>query len=58
MSSGRVLAGKGARHVYEVTPGQKEQITTLVGFNAAGEFLPPMILFSGQCLRDLGLGNF
>ena len=55
---GRVLAEKGARHVYQVVTNTKAQITVMVGFNAYGDYAPPMILFPGERLRDVGLSGF
>ena len=55
--SGRVLAEKNMKDVYSVHGSNKEQITTLCAISAAGETIPPMHIFPGQCfgynpLRD------
>ena len=34
---------------YQIVTGTKEHITVLPCFNAAGQFIPPFILFSGKC---------
>ena len=46
--SGRVLAMKGAKDVYQVTNNGKGQITTLCAISAAGSVLPPMHVFAGN----------
>lgn len=55
--SGKVLAPTGAKHVYEVT-SSKTQITVLATFNAVGDYLPPMIVYPGKRLRDVGQDGF
>ena len=55
---GRVLAPAGARHVYQVVTNNTTQITVMAGFNAYGEYTPPMILFPGERIRDVGLAGF
>ena len=45
--SGRVMAPKGAKSIYSVSSSSKEQITTLVCINAAGQSIPPMHVFPG-----------
>jgi hypothetical protein len=51
----RVIATRGARHVVSKAPGSKEQITVLGGCNAAGLFLPPMVILpSASNTLDLG----
>ena len=54
----RVLAPKGARNVYQVVTNNKVQITVMAAFNAFGEYVPPLILFPGERLRDVGLSGF
>ena len=58
VSSGRVLSPRGARHVYQVVSGSKQQITVLAGMNGAGDYVPPMILYPGQRLREVGMEGF
>jgi len=36
----------------------KTQITVMAGFNAYGEYTPPMTLFPGERIRDVGLAGF
>ncbi len=57
-SSGRVLAPKGSKHVYRISNPDKTQLTVMCGFNAMGEYPSPLIIFPGQRLRDLSLGDF
>ena len=47
--TGKVLAVRNARNVYCATGDSKEQITTLCAANAAGNVLPQMHIFSGEC---------
>lgn len=42
----KVLANKGDRTVYSKSGDEKECLTTLIGGNAAGSLVPPMIVFS------------
>ena len=58
VSSGKVLAPRGARHVYQVTPNDKTQITVMVCFNAYGDYQPPIIVYPGQRFRDVGISGF
>lgn len=58
VKSGRVIAPTGARHVYQVVTNTKTQITVMAALNAFGEYLPPMILFPGERLRNIGLSGF
>ena len=51
VKAGRVMAEKGARHVYQVVTNTKTQITVMVAFNAYGDYVPPMILFPGERQR-------
>ncbi|XP_053400574.1 uncharacterized protein LOC128557324 [Mercenaria mercenaria] len=37
---------------------KKLQITVMEGFNAFGQYVPPLILFPGERLRDVGLNGF
>ena len=46
--SGRVLAMRGSKDVYQVTENSKEQVTTLCAVNAAGTVVPPMHVFAGK----------
>ncbi|XP_053376472.1 uncharacterized protein LOC128547525 [Mercenaria mercenaria] len=56
--TGKVLASKGASHVYNVTTSNKQQITVMVCFNVFDDYLPPLIVYPGQCFRDTGLADF
>lgn len=44
----KTLQRKGAKHCYEVTAGNKAQITVLECGNAAGQMCPPAVLFPGK----------
>ena len=55
---GKVLAPRGARHVYHVKPNDKTQITVMVCFNPYGEYQPPIIVYPGQRFRDVGMNGF
>jgi hypothetical protein len=54
----KVLAPKGSKNIYQVVTNTKAQITVMATCNAVGEFVPPMILFPGERLRDVGLSGF
>jgi hypothetical protein len=54
----KVLASKGATNVYQVVSNTKLQITVMAACNAVGEFVPPMILFLGERLTNVGLSGF
>ncbi|CDQ85125.1 unnamed protein product [Oncorhynchus mykiss] len=41
----KVLVPRGAKHVYLQAPGTKEHIRVLACFNAAGEDVPPFIIY-------------
>lgn len=58
IKSGKVLAGVGSKHVYQVVTNNKTQITVMACFNALGDYLPPLIVYPGQRLRDVGLSSF
>lgn len=58
VKSGRVIERTGARHVYQVVTNTETQITVMVAFNAFGEYLPPMTLFLGERLWNVGLSRF
>ena len=49
--SGRVLAMRGAKDVYQVTGNCKEQVTTLCAISAEGGIIPPMHIFAGKHLK-------
>ena len=56
--SKRVLARTGQKQVYQRASGKHEQITVFACGNAAGEFMPPRLVFPGQRMRDIGVGGF
>lgn len=58
VKSTKVLAPTGSRHVYQVLPGDKTQITVLACFNAFGDYMSPLIIYPGQRFRDTVLSGF
>ena len=58
MKTGKVLAPAGSKNVYHVVNNTKIQISVMAGFNAFGEYVPPMILYPGERFRDVGLEGF
>ena len=44
----RIVAAKGTKKVRQCTSGTKTQITILACANAAGQTIPPMVVFSGK----------
>ena len=46
--TGKVVSPTGTKHVYQVTNSDRTQITVMCGFNAMGQYLPPMIYFLGR----------
>lgn len=57
-TTGRVIAPTGAKHVYQVVSNNKQQITVMACMNANGDFMPPLIIYPGQRLRDTGMEGF
>ena len=57
-TSNRVIVAKGTKQVYQKTSNTKEQITVYACGNVTGAFLPPKILFPGQRLRNIGMGDY
>ena len=43
---------KGAKHLSVVTPNVKAQITVLGCVNAAGNAMPPLVIFDWKILKD------
>jgi hypothetical protein len=47
-STGKVIAKKGMRNVQQITVGERGTLTTLLlCANAAGDFIPPFLIFKG-----------
>ena len=46
--SGKVLALRGQKNVYNFSASDKTQITVLCGMSATGHYIKPMIVFPGQ----------
>ncbi len=44
----RIVSAKGTRKVRQISSGNKTQITVLGCCNAAGQAIPPMVVFSGK----------
>ncbi|KAH3823997.1 hypothetical protein DPMN_125825 [Dreissena polymorpha] len=58
VNTGKVLAEKGVRYVYQVTSSNKQQITVMACFNACGDYVPPLIVYPDQRYCDTGIGEF
>ncbi|XP_053392934.1 uncharacterized protein LOC128555225 [Mercenaria mercenaria] len=58
LKTGKVLAERGARHVYHVSSSNKQQITVMVCFSAFGNYVPPLIVYPGERFRDTGIEAF
>lgn len=58
VDTGKVLAEKGVKHVYQVSSGTKQQLTVMACFNAIGNFVPPMIVYPEERFRDSGIHEF
>ncbi len=53
------LARRGAKQVYQVQCGTKQQITVEMCFNAAGEMMPPFFVFPGQRMStNINISDF
>ena len=50
--TGKVLAPIGSKSVNKVCSGNKQQITTLACYNAAGDVVPPFHIFPGECFKE------
>ena len=44
----KIIAGKGTKKVRQCISGTKTQITILACANAAGQTIPPMVVFAGK----------
>ncbi|XP_066526699.1 uncharacterized protein [Hoplias malabaricus] len=42
----KVLSPRGAKHIYQQAPGTQDHVSVLACFNAAGEDIPPFIIFA------------
>ncbi|XP_060583014.1 uncharacterized protein LOC132739337 [Ruditapes philippinarum] len=58
VTSKKVLAPQGSRHVYQVLSSDKTQITVMACLNASGDYMPPLIVYPGQRFRDDALSGF
>ena len=57
--TGKVSAAKGAKHPYQVTSGNRAQLTVLVCTSAAGYAIPLMVTFDRRALKpELTIGEF
>ena len=52
LKSGRVLAMRGAKDVYQVTNNGKEQITTLCAVSVGGTIIPLTHVFAGKRFKS------
>ena len=58
LTSNKVLAESGSKHVYQISNTAKTQITVMACFNARGDYPNPMIVFQGKRLRDVGQAGY
>ena len=52
------MVPSGCKNVYQATTPGHTQVTVLACYNAAGEYLPPYIIFKGQRLTNVGVSDF
>ncbi|XP_064641188.1 uncharacterized protein LOC135496014 [Lineus longissimus] len=50
--TGKILAAKGVRSVYSFGNSNKSQITTMACFSAAGQYVPPLVIFPGKRMQN------
>ena len=49
----KIVAAKGSSSVYQVTSAERGVLTTVVPcYNAAGDYIPPMVIFKGKRLPE------
>lgn len=54
----RVVSAKGMKKVRQINSGNKSQITVLGCASAAGQVIPPMVIFSGKKFNhELSVGE-
>jgi hypothetical protein len=58
VKSFKALAPQGSRNVYNATTETRANISVLACCNAAGLFLPPLIIFKGERKRNCGMQDF
>ena len=58
LTSNKVLAESGSKHVYQISNTARTQITVMACFNARGDYPNPMIVFQGKRLRDVGQAGY
>ena len=56
--SGKVLAEKGLKHIYQISSTTKLQLTVMACFNAKGNYVPPLIVYPGERFRDARVEDF
>ena len=44
--------------MYQLSSSTKQQITVMAGMNAIGNYIPSVIIFPGQRLRDVGITGY
>ena len=49
----KVIGPKGRKHFYSVTSGKKTQVTVLSAVNAAGQYVPPLIISNRKNLPSM-----
>ena len=49
----KIVGRKGKRNVYQITSGERGVLTTVLPcYNAAGDYIPPMVIYKGKRLVD------
>jgi len=49
----KILGKKGKRNVYQIISGERGVLTTVLPcYNAAGDYIPPLVLYKGKRLVD------
>ena len=57
-TSGRVLAERGKKNVYQRVTNSRQQITVLACMSASGMYLPPYIIYPGKRIRNVDIEDF
>ena len=58
ITTGRVLAEKGRKNVYQRVSNTKQQITVLACMSASGLYMPPYIIYPGKRIRNVDVEDF
>ena len=55
VKSGKVLAEKGLKDIYQISSSTKLQLTVMACFNAIGNYVRPLIVYPGERFHDAGV---